>query len=87
MKQQEAKSWAKAGAYTGLAFVLPVAMSVCYYVGEWADGKLGTRFLAVVGIMVGFAAGLWETIRQAGQIEHGFGSGKNKGKRDGSGQG
>ena len=72
MDQREAKSWAKAGAYTGLAFILPIAMLVCYYLGEWADRKLGTKFLYLVGIVVGFAAGLWETMRQADRIENGI---------------
>jgi F0F1-type ATP synthase assembly protein I len=81
VKEREAKSWAKAGAYTGLAFILPIAMLVCYYLGDWADRKLGTRFLYLVGIMLGFAAGLWETIRQADQIENGIRTGKdNSGK-------
>ena len=81
MKPQEAKSWAKAGAYTGLAFILPVAMAACFWVGSWADGKLGTKFLAVVGMMCGFAAGLWETIRQADQIKNGIRTGKSRGKQ------
>ena len=81
MKEKEAKSWAKAGAYTGLAFIMPVAMLGCYYLGAWADRKLGTRFLFVIGIMMGFAAGLWETMRQADRIENGIRTGKNTSKR------
>jgi F0F1-type ATP synthase assembly protein I len=77
VKEKEAKSWAKAGAYTGLAFILPVAMLVCYYLGDWADRKLGTRFFYLIGIMVGLAAGLWETVRQADRIENGIRTGKN----------
>ena len=81
MKENEAKSWAKAGAYTGLAFILPVAMLVCYYLGDWADRKLGTRFLYVLGMMLGFAAGLWETMRQADKIENGIRTGNSKSKQ------
>ncbi len=81
MKEKEAKSWAKAGAYTGLAFIMPVAMLVCYYLGVWADSKLGTKFVYVIGIMVGFAAGLWETMRQADRIENGIRTGKDTNKR------
>jgi F0F1-type ATP synthase assembly protein I len=79
--QREAKSWAKAGAYTGLAFILPIAMLVCYYLGDWADHKLGTHFLYIIGIMVGFAAGLWETMRQADRIENGIRTRKDNPKR------
>jgi F0F1-type ATP synthase assembly protein I len=78
VKDQEAKSWAKAGAYTGLAFILPVAMLACYFLGDWADKKLGTKFLYLIGLIVGFAAGLWETMRQADRIENGIRTGKNK---------
>ncbi len=81
MKEKEAKSWAKAGAYTGLAFIMPVAMLVCYYLGVWADSKLGTKFLYLIGIMVGLVAGLWETIHQADRIENGIRTGKNNNKR------
>lgn len=81
MDQREAKSWAKAGAYTGLAFILPIAMLVCYYLGDWADHKLGTNFLYIIGIMVGFAAGLWETMRQADRIENGIRTRKDNPKR------
>jgi F0F1-type ATP synthase assembly protein I len=81
VNEKEAKSWAKAGAYTGLAFILPIAMLVCYYLGDWADHKFGTRFLYFVGIMLGFAAGLWETMRQADRIENGTRTGKSKSKQ------
>lgn len=87
MKEREAKSWAKAGAYTGLAFIMPVAMLASYFLGAWLDRKLGTNFLYVVGLMFGFAAGLYETVRQADQIENGIGTRKNKRSNNGSGQG
>jgi Sec-independent protein secretion pathway component TatC len=61
----------KAAAYAGLAFVVPVAMYVCYEIGVWADGKLGTHYFYVIGIMAGFAAGIYEMIRQANRIERG----------------
>jgi len=77
VKDREAKSWAKAGAYTGLAFILPVGMLVGYYLGDWADRKLGTKFFYLIGIMFGFAAGLWETMRQADRIENGIRTGKD----------
>jgi Putative F0F1-ATPase subunit Ca2+/Mg2+ transporter len=87
VKREERNSWAKAGAYTGLAFIIPVAMLACYYLGQWADSKLGTNFLAIVGIMAGFGAGLWETLRQADRIEHGLRTGTKDRDNTGNGKG
>jgi F0F1-type ATP synthase assembly protein I len=70
--KRKANPWAKAGAYTGLAFILPVSMYVCYLAGSWIDSKLGTGYWQIVGIIVGFAAGLLETLREARRIENGF---------------
>ena len=64
-------SWGKAGAYAGLAFVIPVAMYVCYQAGVWADEKLGTHIFYLVGILAGFVSGIYELIRQADRIERG----------------
>ncbi|MEZ5401052.1 MAG: AtpZ/AtpI family protein [Bryobacteraceae bacterium] len=63
--------WAKGGAYAGLAFVLPAAMYGAYLAGEWVDRQLGTKIFYLVGIIAGFAAGLWETMRQVDRIENG----------------
>lgn len=63
--------WAKGGAYAGLALVLPVAMYIGYLAGECLDRKWGTRLFYLVGILAGFAGGLWETMRQVDRIEHG----------------
>lgn len=60
---------AKAGVYMGLAFVLPGMMFVLWWLGEKADEKLGTNFLAIAGLMLGLAGGLWEIIRMSNQIE------------------
>jgi hypothetical protein len=57
--------YGKAGAYMGLAFVLPVTMVACYFAGDWLGGKWG----GIAGIVIGFAAGLYETYRQAMLIE------------------
>ena len=64
-------SWSKAGAYMGLAFVIPAAMYACWWVGDWADHRYGTKWGGLIGLMVGFAAGLYEILRQAKRIENG----------------
>ena len=60
-----ASGWGKGGAYMGLAFVIPVSMAVCYYVGDYlAKGWGGTT-----GLVIGFVAGLYESYRQAMILE------------------
>ncbi len=66
-------SWGKAGAYAGLAFTIPAMMYVCYQIGVWADGKLGTHIFYLLGIVAGLVGGLYELIRQADRIERGPG--------------
>lgn len=61
--------YAKAGAYTGLAFVIPVAMYAGYWLGGHADASMGTGYWSTVGLMLGFGAGLYEVYRQAMRIE------------------
>ncbi len=62
---------ARAGAYMGLVWILPVTIGVCWWIGDRADQHFGTNYLALIGLMIGFAAGLYETIRQANRIENG----------------
>ena len=61
--------YAKAGAYTGLAFVIPAAMYAGYWLGGHADAGMGTDYWSTVGLMLGFGAGLYEVYRQAVRIE------------------
>ena len=60
-----ASGWGKGGAYMGLAFVIPVSMAVCYYIGNYLHKGWG----GTVGLLIGFAAGLYESYRQAMLIE------------------
>jgi cadmium resistance protein CadD (predicted permease) len=72
MSAKRQKSWqAKAGAYMGLVWVLPVSMAALWWIGDYLDGRMGTGYLAYVGLALGFIAGLYETIRQADRIENG----------------
>jgi hypothetical protein len=72
MKRKRQMSWqAKAGAYMGLVWVLPAAMAICWWIGDFLDGRFGTNYLSLVGLMIGFGAGLYETIRQSNRIENG----------------
>jgi F0F1-type ATP synthase assembly protein I len=62
-------SYAKAGAYAGLAFVTPISGFVCYKIGDWLDQRYGTGYLYLIGLILGCAAGMYETFRQAVRIE------------------
>jgi F0F1-type ATP synthase assembly protein I len=50
--------------YLSLALMLPVATMVGLGIGYLLDGALGTRFLKVVFLVIGFAAGVVEVIRR-----------------------
>lgn len=75
--------YAKAGAYTGLAFVIPAAMYGGYWLGGHADTGLGTNYWSIVGLLLGFAAGLYEVYRQAIRIERIGRHGKPGSQQDG----
>ena len=62
------KSMKSVGKYGGLGFELLASIAVGYYVGVWADKKLGTRFLAAVGFLVGCYAGFRALYRAAKQM-------------------
>ncbi len=68
---RQMSTWSKASAYMGLAFVIPAAMYACWWIGDWADQKYGTKWFGLVGLLLGFAAGLYELLRQSSRIEKG----------------
>jgi hypothetical protein len=53
----EALAWASRLIAVGLAMFLPTVA------GGWADARLGTRFLAPAGLVVGFVTGLGWLVR------------------------
>ncbi len=60
---------AKAGAYMGLAFVIPAAMFGGHWIGGHADKSMGTEYWSIVGLMLGFVLGLVQVMREATRIE------------------
>lgn len=40
-------------------------MGIGYWIGHWADGKLGTRFCALIGLLVGVYAGFRNLMKAA----------------------
>ncbi len=61
--------YAKAGAYMGLALVTPISGWICYKIGQWLMLRTGTPHLDLLGLIVGCAAGIYETFKQALKIE------------------
>jgi len=59
----------KAAAYMGLPFVLLAAIAGGYYAGQWIDQTYGTKYANLIGIILGFALGLYEIMRQLKYLE------------------
>ena len=59
----------KAAAYMGMPFILLVSIVGGYYAGLWLDQKFGTTYCNVIGLVLGFALGLFEIVRQLNQME------------------
>lgn len=47
----------KAESFLQLAFAMPIGCVVGWLLGHWADGKLGTSWIGIVGILIGAAGG------------------------------
>ena len=60
MKSPEKKNGVKygaAGLYLAVPGILLAAPTIGFFVGDWADGKLGTEpYLMIVGLVLGFIA-------------------------------
>jgi ATP synthase protein I len=57
------------GKYGALGFELLMSMAIGYYGGLWLDRKLGTRWIALLGFLVGCYAGFRAIFRAAKQME------------------
>lgn len=57
------------GRYSAVGFELLAAIAIGYYLGRWVDGKLGTRWFALVGFLVGCYAGFTGLLRTAKQMQ------------------
>ena len=61
--------YAKGAAYMGLAMVTPASGWICYKIGQMLDRQAHTSWIAVVGLLVGCGAGIYEIYREALKIE------------------
>lgn len=50
--------------YSGMAFTVPAAVVVGYFLGAWLDARFGTHSLYVVGVVLGAAGGLIQVVRE-----------------------
>lgn len=66
---KEDNQWGKYGAYTGLAFVLPITLWLGYTGGQWIDRHYGTTQGGNLGVIAGLGLGLYETFRQVARLE------------------
>jgi hypothetical protein len=57
------------GRYGGVGIELLLSIAVGYYGGRWADGKLGTSWLAFVGFLLGCYAGFRGLFRAAKSMQ------------------
>jgi len=57
------------GRYGAVGFELLASIAVGYYIGHWLDGKLGTRWIAFVGFLLGCYAGFSALFRTAKQMQ------------------
>jgi hypothetical protein len=45
------------GRYGSVGLELVLSIAVGYYIGHWADGKLGTHWVGFVGFLIGCYSG------------------------------
>lgn len=69
MAQRPVNSWARGGAYLGLAFVPAIAGWLGYEAGAWLDNRFATTWLKTALMLLGLAAGIWDVVRLAEKLE------------------
>lgn len=62
------KGWVQAEKMIELGITLPVATVLGWLIGDALDKKFHTSWIAIVGLIIGVAAGLTRLIQRAGQI-------------------
>ncbi len=62
-RKENENIWRQIGRYSHLGLVLPASTVVGLLIGAALDRWLGTRWITLVGLLVGCAAGFVELIR------------------------
>lgn len=50
--------------YSEMAFTIPAGVVVGYFGGRWLDGRFGTHWMYIAGLLLGGAAGIFQVVRQ-----------------------
>lgn len=61
--------WKEIGRYGTVGLELVVAMGVFFFLGRWLDGKFGTKYLALIGLLLGVFAGFRNLMRAANEMQ------------------
>lgn len=64
-RREEQKAWRQLAEYSSLAVALPIAAVLGYLVGKYLDDRLETGFFAVLGLLLGIAAGFVQLVTKA----------------------
>ncbi|MGH9601907.1 MAG: AtpZ/AtpI family protein [Terriglobales bacterium] len=62
--------WVQLARYSQLAFVLPTATVIGWLLGAALDRWLGTKWIYLVGLILGIAAGFVELLRTVTSSEN-----------------
>lgn len=63
-------TWRNVTAYTHLGLTLAASVLICFFLGYWLDGKLGTEpLLAIIGAFVGAAGGFINLVKTMNNIQ------------------
>ena len=54
--------------YLHIAFILPAATIVGWFIGSWLDGKFGTKWMNVAGLALGVVAGFYDLIKSVSRM-------------------
>lgn len=64
-----AEGYRKAGPYMGLGIEFAASVILCFVLGRWIDGKIGTDpFGALIGFLVGTTAAIVNLIRSVNRL-------------------
>ena len=78
-------AWIEAEKLMQIAFVLPAAVAIGYGAGWWMDHLLHTKWIVIVGIVLGCISGLYYAVQTA--LASGRDSANGAGTENGNGKG
>ena len=68
--EKRSRSVWQGAKYASVGIEFGVAVAVGYFAGDWIDGKMGwTPWGSIVGLMVGFGAGISTLVRVARAVQ------------------